>query len=171
MLAAGPPFRLRASDSQDAFHSGPLQEELDLPLGVPGVSVPTGGLKLARKEPAASSLLEDALVPLRISSHLSSLARWPSPGPGPASPPAGLSCTHRGVALGAPAWDQPSPWGQRQRRDRRARGAHCGGAPTHRRVRARTAVPTPPLRTHTQAARAKPAPRRTRAREPKESLE
>lgn len=100
--------------------------------------------QVAPQEPAASSLQEDALGPAPNQPTPEFPGTPALAWPGSRRPPAGFSCTHRGAALDAPAWDQPSPWGQRQRRDRRARGAHCGGAPMHRRVRARAPAPTPP---------------------------
>lgn len=172
MLGTGPPSGPRASDSQGAFHSGPLRE-LDLSLGSPGVSVPTGILKLPRKNQPPPPCRRTPSVPLRISPHLSSPARQPSPGPGPAARrPGSLALTagrlwtrRPGTSL-APGGSGRGGTAERAERTAGARRCTGGFAPAllHR-------LPPPHTHTHTRAARAGPAPPRTQAREPKESLE
>lgn len=173
--STGPPPRARASGSRDAFYSGPLQE-LDLSLGSPGVSVPTGSLKLPRENQPPPPCRRTPSSPLRTSPHLSfpgtpALAR-----PG-SRQPAGRVFLHSPRGGSGRAGLRPAePLGAAaEAGPQRARSALRGRADAQARSRPHSCTDCPlltPTRTRgRRAARAGPAPRRTRAREPKESLE
>lgn len=170
MRGAGPTSWPRASHSLDAFHSGPLQE-LHLALGEPRRFGSHREPQVSPQGLATVSWQAGALGPDPRQPDPESPVGHPPPGLGPASPPARFPSTHRPAALGAPASGRQGPAGTGAGPPR-ARGALRGRADAVARSRPRSRTDPPPhTHTHRRTARAGPARRRTRAREPEESLE
>lgn len=151
MLSTGPPPRARASGSRDAFYSGPLQE-LDLSLGSPGVSVPTGSLKLPRENQPPPPCRRTPSSPLRTSPHLSfpgtpALARPGSRRPGFLALTAGRLWASRPETSRAPGGGGRGGTAERAERTAGARRRTGAFAPAllHR-------LPPPHTHTHTRAA-------------------